>query len=313
MNDGHAMISTYRVEQKIVSLADCAVMENKCQKASFEIDGVEFSHWDFNFRDGWTTRAWIAVFKIDAHNCQDAYNSFNKRLAKLIPRIALISQAYIEFLNEPFVIHKETSDIAFFGYVQDVNPVGLMFMEDELEALKVLLERSAIPEEFYYYWNDAVNAIGYSAKLLLMISAIEALVKKNDGKKDWVLINQILKEDLVKELWGTKHNSRDGLRHRLVHGEYLQPSDNSKNYVQAIHLRVIEYFNTEIFKKALIEINVKNPQRHPFGNKQGMSSFVKERQFGSDFNLKKLLIDFGRDHPEGVKYERVYDHSPSDY
>ena len=171
----------YRIEHKILTLAHCAVMEVKEKPASFEIEGLEFSHWDFNFRDGWKdSDAWIATSEIEAENFIDAINVFRAKLNKLIPRISLICQSYIEFTREPFIIHDLSRDIAFFEYSQDVKSGGLMFMEKERDALAELLKHEEIPEPFYHYWNDAVNASGYSAKLLLMFSAMEAMARKRN-------------------------------------------------------------------------------------------------------------------------------------
>ncbi|QQR77489.1 MAG: hypothetical protein IPJ67_05195 [Candidatus Moraniibacteriota bacterium] len=301
------MTNKYKIEHKILTLAHCAVMEKKDDPASFEIDGVKFSHWDFNHRDGWLTDAWLATSTIEAENFHKAFTKFIKKLSRLIPRISLISQSYIEYLSEPFIVHKEGSDTAFFRYTNDTDAVGLMFMEGEQEALKILLDNKIIPEAFYYYWNDAVNVTGYSAKLLLMFSAIEAMVKKN-GKKDWSLINEILGVDLVKELFGTKEEPNTGLRHRLVHGEYFGNQDNGKNYLELVHNKVIKYFNDKIFQESLIHENVTHPQRHFFGNKQECKTFVKIKTDGGLFSLKDLLKDFsdnGFRTPE--KYDHVFD------
>lgn len=300
----------YKIEHKILTLAHCAVMDKEKKPASFEIEGIEFSHWDFNFRDDCKeSDAWIAVAEIETENFIDAINSFRAKLTKLIPRISLICQSYIEFTREPFIVHELSRNIAFFEYSEDVKSGGLMFMEKEREALIELLRHDEIPEPFYYYWNDAVNATGYSAKLLLMFSAIEALVKK-DGQKDWELINGILGEDLVRELFGTKLQSNTGLRHRLVHGEYFGGHDNDKNYLELIHKKVISYFNTKVFSKTLIQEDVVDPQRHFFGNKQVGRCIVKRKDGASLFPLKDLLTDFD-EHGFGTpeRYEHVFDNS----
>jgi hypothetical protein len=303
------MNNKYIIEHKISTLAHCAVMEKKEAPASFEIEGIKFSHWDFNYRNGWLTDAWLVVATIESKNYHKAFAGFIRKLSRIIPRISLISQSYIEYLSEPFLIHKIGSDTAFFRYTEDVGAVGLMFMEGEQKALKVLLENKEIPEAFYYYWNDAVNATGYSAKLLLMFSAIEALTKKN-GRKNWNLINNILGEELVKELFGTKENSNIGLRHRLVHGEYFGSQDVGKNYLELVHNKIINYFNTKIFSENLIHENVTQPQRHFFGNKQECRTFVKIKDGGKLFSLKDLLQDFtdnGFRTPE--KYEYVFNNN----
>ena len=37
-----------------------------------------------------------------------------------------------------------------------------MFVESHVTALDRLLADPSIPDEFYYYWNDVVNAVGYT-------------------------------------------------------------------------------------------------------------------------------------------------------
>jgi hypothetical protein len=297
--------SQYKIEHKVLTLAHCAVMENKEKPASFSIDGVSFSHWDFNYSDGWLTDAWIAEIVIDAESSHNAFQIFREKLTRIIPRIALISQSYTEFINEPFLITKTGTDIAFFRYTKDVGSVGLMFMEEGKKALGILLEDHSIPEAFYYYWNDAVNTIGYSPKLLLMFSALEALVKK-DGKKDWNLINTILGEDLTRELFGTKDSSSGGLRHRLVHGEYFNNDDNGKDYLDLVHKRIMTYFNKFILKEELLHEDVTHPQRHFFGNKEECKVWVKGKEGTPTF--KDILQDFNQNgfrNPK--KYNFVFD------
>src|SRR3989344_2963966 len=265
----------YRIEHKILTLAHCAVMDKEKKPASCEIEGIEFSHWDFNFRDGWKdSDAWIATTEIEAENFIDAINAFRARLNKLIPRVSLICQSYIEFTREPFIVHDVSRDIAFFEYSQDVKSGGLMFMEKERDALVELLKHDEISEPFYYYWNDAVNASGYSAKLLLMFSAMEAMARKRNKsvfKKPVDLYTKILGKDLAIEIFADE----DGLRNRLVHGEYFSGDDSGKNYLDTVHKKVVAYFNKEVFTNPFIEENVVSPQRHPFGAKQGGRCVVK--------------------------------------
>lgn len=301
------MSNRYVIQHKVLTLAKCAVMERQDDPASFEIDGIKFSHWDFNYRDGWQKDAWLASAIVEGESYQKAFIEFNEKLSRLISRISLISQSYIEYLSEPFLINKTGSNTAFFRYTNDVGVVGLMFMDNDQKALKILLDKKYnIPESFYYYWKDAVNANGLSSKLLLMFSAIEALVKKN-RKKDWNLMNEILGKDLVEELFGTKEMPNKGLRHRLVHGEYFDSRDNGRNYLEVIHNKVIKYFNDKIFQKSLINENVTDPQRHFFGNKEECNTFVRLKK-GHSFDLKDLLKDLSENgFYAPKKYEYVFE------
>jgi len=305
-------MNKYTIEQKILTLAECAVMENKQKPASFKFDNIEFSHWDFDYRKGWLGNSWIATAAINAKNYVEAYLVFNNKLSKIIPRISLIAQSYIQYLREPFLIYKNKSDVAFFKYTENRSVVGLMFMEKELKALEILVKKTEIPDNFFYYWNDVTNTIGYSAKLLLMFSAIESLAKqlvkesKEKGKKKpkEEFMKEILGSDLYKECF----ENTKGLRHRLMHGDYFQQNDFKKNYLEIIHKKVISYFNREVFKENLISEDVINPQRHFWPNKEGKSFFIKIKDKNQKFSLKEVLNEFqdGEFFRNSQKYEYVY-------
>jgi hypothetical protein len=76
------------------------------------------------------------------------------------------------------------------------SKVRLMFVEAHRKALDKLLEDASIPVEFYYYWNDVVNAVGGTPKLLLMCAVIECLTRTGHGKKDWEKVERVLGKEL---------------------------------------------------------------------------------------------------------------------
>jgi hypothetical protein len=170
-----------------------------------------------------------------------------------------------------------------------------MFRRNELKALELLLKKDSIPVEFFLYWNDAVNTIGYSAKLLIMFFALEALVKHKMGLL-WSnphLRNsyreKIIGKRLLEKFYAPGH-SVDGLRNRLNHGEYLSGDDVKKNYVDIMHKRIIRYFNNRVLRKKLINADVKNPQRHILPQKRSESrGFVRRKRGVKVLNLKGLL------------------------
>lgn len=300
-------LKNYKIEHKILTLAHCAVMDRKEKPASFEAEGVEFSHWDFNYRDGEIGDAWIAVAEINAQNYLDAINEFGRRLSRSISRISLICQSFIEYISEPFLIHKIGDNVVFFRYIIDIHGGGLMFMGKQQKALIKLLSIKEIPETFYYYWNDAVNAIGYSSKLLIMFSAFEAFARvrnKKIFKKPIDLYSEILGSELSLKIFDNKK----GLRNRLVHGEYFKDNDQDENYLEVIHNKVISYFNNKILLESLIPENVVHPQRHFWGNKQECRWFVKRKDSSNLFSLKDLLSDFNENGFQTPRnYERVFD------
>lgn len=303
----------YYLEQRIHTLAENVVAYATGEASLFTADDVIFSLWRVKPNDGyWTHPYWLASWDVEANDFRAAWQEFANRLDRLIPRIAVVSQCYTEYVTEPFLILRKDSDIAFIRWVGERGSVGLMFMENEQKALDLLLNSSEIPEEFYYYWNDATNSSGYASKLVLLFSAVEALVKiptaKGRPPKDWEKLERILGPELKKDLWGTEKESGKALRHRLIHGEYFQPKDGQKDYLLLLHQKVVTYLNDSILKGELLHQNVVTPQRHPFGNKQAGLSFIRARGIS-----KLTLIDVTTDMEETgssyefTNYERVVD------
>src|SRR5215471_17653026 len=281
----------YNIQQRIFTLVDNAVIENERMAAAFSIDTMRFSHWDFDIHNGWVSDLWLAEDSVEGAGLIDAIGRFRKALARVTPRISFIGQSYIEFVTEPYLVVRSDSNVGFFQYTRDRGATGLMFTEKEFRALKRLLEETSVPQEFYYYWNDAVNAPGYTAKLMLIFPAIEALAKIARDQKNWQKLEEILGADLKKTLFGEKGKSAGGLRHRLTHGEYLGSEDSGKNYLELIHKRVITYFNERFLQESPLSLDVVNPQRHPWGNKEGGRWFIKSKD-GTPLVLKEVLADF---------------------
>lgn len=291
----------YRIEHKVHTLVNLLFLENKEKPASFKFDGIEFNHCSFSHKNGWQKDEWNAIAIIEANTWKSAFTNFRQKLFSIIPKISFISQAYIDFRIQPFLVHKLENPIAVTNYAVDSKPVGLMFGKDDVQALTELIANKNIPKEFFSYWNDAVNTTGYSAKLLLMFSAIEALTKKPNGKPNYRLRENILGKQLKLDLFGDKNKSKKALRNRIVHGEYFS-SEDKKNYVDAIHKQVIRYFNEHILSNSQISEDVINPQRHFFGNKKSWYGFVERLDKSNEFILDDILKDF-----ENHKVYRVLD------
>jgi hypothetical protein len=277
-------------------------------EAAFSVGEVRYSHWDFDFNRGWPTDAWLAEAWIDAENYKAAFRAFRQNLNRVVSRVSLISQTYIDFLHQSLLIVKEGECVGFIRYMRKSAGTGLMFVESHRQALDRLLAEPSIPEEFYYYWNDVVNAVGYTPKLLLMCSAIECLTRIRHGEKDWTKLELILGRELKEELYGVKGNSSSGLRHRLTHGEYFQAADFGKNYVELIHEKVMTYFNNQVLKEPLLELGVVSPQRHFWGNVEFGNWFIRPTN-GAELSLKSVLANFTENGIDLKHYEVVSDAS----
>lgn len=288
----------YLFEQKISTLAQNALPNKNIDSCGFEIDGIELAHWGFNASDGWTDKAWLARAEVEAVSFDLARQSFYKRLARIVPRVSFISQCYAEYYSQPILVTRSDLDVAFFRCTKDRGSVPLMFCEEELHALKALLSDDAIPDAFFYYWNDAVNAVGYTAKLLLMFAAIETLVRRPDGTKDFSIRKKILGDSLAAAIY----KQPNGIRHRLAHGEYFSGPDSDVDYLEVMHKKVMAFFNGEVLKNEWINNDVVAPQRHLFGNIEVCNMYIGTTA-GADLNLKDVLSDFAS---HGMTFSQRY-------
>ncbi|MDX1950469.1 MAG: hypothetical protein SFT90_08270 [Rickettsiales bacterium] len=294
-------VNTYAFECKINTLASC-VGKMPLNPNSFEFEGIKFAHWEFNFAEGWKPGGWLVTGKTQAGTFHEARIELWHKLNDLIPKIAMISQCYTEYLQEPFIIHRLDTDVALFYYSKATSGVPLHFDEQSQEAL-ALLANKKLSNEFYYYWNDMLNSTGYPAKLLLICSALEALGKAlGRDKKEFRI--EILGDDLSNKVF-EPHN---GIRHRLTHGEYFSEKD-SENYLNQIYEKITQYFNDKILEKHLIR-NVVNPQRHPWGNKKAEDYYLQKKPENL-FSLREMLDAFDRDFEGSIKNFKVL--SPEEY
>lgn len=273
-------MNNYGFQLKLHTLALCAVVERRSYD-TFEFAGMKFTHWDFNFAEGHKPGAWLIATEIQAPTIREASKNFFVALNDLIPKIAMISQCYTEYQDEPFLIHRLDSDIAFFHYTKAYSGVPLSFDADSREAL-ALLKDAKISNEFFYYWNDMLNTPGYPAKLLLIFSALEALGKAL-GKDKGEFRKEVLGDELRKKIF---ENGNQGIRNRLTHGEYFSEKDG-EDYLAQIYEKMIGYFNENILKKNPIR-NVVHPQRHPWGNKKVGKYYLKKTP-DATFDLREMI------------------------
>ena len=299
----------YKIEHRISTLSENAV-GMLAEEPSFEAEGIKFTHWNFNHRDGWLDDAWLAEIELTAQDATHALQDFKKRLFKIMPIVALIGQAYTQYLVQPYLIKRIDIAVGYLYYPFDVGPSPLMFQEDEKKALNLLLAKDDIPEEFYLYWSDAVNTLGYSSKLLIIFAALEALTRNAGGNKDIALQETILGKELSDKIYAPK----SGLRHRLSHGDYFSV-DDMDNYVELIHQKVISYFNDVVFNEKLIGEDIAGPQRHFFNNDNLLRIFIKQQEDEWTLDLKKVIENcvYGDNDHIPRDYTSVHDKSVTEH
>jgi len=97
----------YRVEQRIQTLAHNAVMKDGRMEAAFSVGPIRYAHWDFEQHQAWSSDYWLAEAANDADDYKSAFRIFRQERNQVVPRVALIGQAYTDFLYQPMLIVKE--------------------------------------------------------------------------------------------------------------------------------------------------------------------------------------------------------------
>lgn len=96
----------YRVEQRIVTQADLRIDDETSGGYGFTCNDVTISPWETQKSDkGWTHNYWLGRMELDKPDLDSAYQSFAERLSQLIPRIAVLTQCYTEYRDQPFLAH----------------------------------------------------------------------------------------------------------------------------------------------------------------------------------------------------------------
>ena len=264
---------------------------------NFSLNGIRFEPYSFTFSDGHIDKAWIAYGRIKATDARNAIIKFKSKLQEVIERISFVGQAYITGDEMSYLVLRD-DEIGLFRYTYEDDPVPLMFMQSELQSLKILLRNNNIPRNFYRFWNEAVNNSNYFGKLAMMFSAVDSF-RRPDGSIDKSKRKDIFGVKLEKKLYQV--NDR-GLRHRLIHGLKISEGEE-KYYWQLIHRAVIEWFNKGILQSHPLKDTVVGPQRNFSGNFYGGWLLLKQKSPESQpLNLKNLL-----ELCNGSELKRVYE------
>ncbi len=256
------------------------------------IDGYVFFQWDFNLKQGCIGDAWLARKEIEANSCIEAMNHFKKDFDQIIQKVAFVSQCYMDYYREPFLIYKldnNSKNIFFYKHIQEINGVGLHFNEEVLKNYKKL-------ENFehtlaFRFLQECCNTIGYIPKLILLFSALEAMCGKKENEKDGKTYFTYDKDEMKKiignQLFGEVFGD-NGIRHKLNHGEIVDLVFG-QDYVEAIYRKIILYFNNEYDVK--IDASVVHPQRHFYNNHEFVNLWLRPND-NFEINLKDCINNF---------------------
>ena len=273
-------MNKYFIQQRIKTLIDNWVNPNN-NTATFEISGITIEQ-DFTYQHGPTGDYWIAKGEEYANSSVEACNTFWNKLVKITSRISLVGQGFIQLNTEPYLVTCQDANpsVGLLWYTRELKHVGLSFNEQSKLTVDELIN-SGLPDEFFLYWQDATNTIGYSAKLLVMFAALESLINKRDKKlypKARDIKSKILGEELLEIFFEKGKGNQDALRNQLSHGRYLSNANGGRDYVTELHKKIVGFMNETVLRSGQIEIGVEEPQRNFYDNKEGWGpGFIKRK------------------------------------
>lgn len=303
-------MNTYFIQQKIKTVAEIGPFEGK--KPALKYLDIDFLPWEFNWADGQKGNAWVAQGAESAENYHDAVISFRKKLSSIVPKIAFVSQCYMDFVSESFLVHRRNNNpenILFIHCVFGHSP-GLIFMEDEVDSLNNLDSAS---KEFFWYMNDCYNSTGYTAKILLLFAALENLAGKEIKTKEDGQVYETYNKDVMKEILGDemfgKMYGTSGFRHKLSHGDYIDVSFSGENVVEKLHKLILGYFNKKFNTK--LDLAVVGPQRNFSGNSYYTNAFLKPKDVDVPVDIRLFFEDFELNKREINKLEGFSTYFPT--
>jgi hypothetical protein len=288
-------MNEYTIEQKISTMAQISFVTEDVTQSDFSMDSMDFSQ-SPKISEGFKENYWICRMTLTANSCKEAHQNFVNKFNRIISRISFVGQCAIQTWNQPFIIKKTGCLFGYLNFKEITEGTGLQFGENEKEILQQLLDDGNVPDEFYYYWNDAVNSTNYSSKLLNMFAAIDALTKRKRGQRE-----NTLGEDLNSDLY----QPNKGLRHRLIHGEYFSSPDfdSDSNHIDKIHNALMHHFNKDILSNQKKIRDVKNPQRNYTVTSQG--TFFIQRKDNQKLDFEAALRDFNDNNHNSLQHHKI--------
>jgi hypothetical protein len=293
-------METYLIQHKVKTLSKLGVGLNDSTFPKMDLGGFLIEQWDFNISEGWLGDAWLVEKNIQADSCEEAIKIFRSDLDKIVPKLAFISQCYMDFYMQPFLIKKinEPDNIFFFKYTEDHKGVSLHFSENEFKSYKKIGQLNNV---LFRYLQECQNCTGYIPRLMLLFAALEALCgkkEKNDTNGDTYITynHKIMKDILSKEFFNNLYGS-NGIRHKLQHGDVVD-FIFQQDYVDIIYKKIIKYINNKYNTKIVDDV-VSSP-RH-FHNNNGYLNFWLKPCAGFNINLKQCIANFSNDNGMYVK------------
>ncbi len=241
---------------------------------------------------------WIVEKEIFAENWIQARNIFIREFFPIANKLWVISQCYLNFLWESYIVQKLSHNPKRIFYCYDVNyvePVWLVFWKNELDSFGILSNHTKTNSTLdlaFIYLQASNNTVWWYARIMLLFATLETLAWKLEKvDKDWEEYTTYNKSEMSRILWNKYFNDlfwKGWLRHKINHWDdisrfFSKMSGEQIDYLAEVYKKIIDYINTIYDVK--INTSIVLPQRHPFGNKEISWGFYKPYNTDIQINL----------------------------
>lgn len=196
-------------------------------KSEFEYEWLHFQQWDFSVAEWALGDAWLVKTEITANNFSDAVNSYFKKLGNVLPRVFFCVPVWHSFgFHESLLISNDEFQTGFYFMRKEREGTWLVITD---EVLKILESKNFqnIPDKFFLYYSEFINANTALSWLSLWMSALEIIRPESNLDR-----KELFREELFYKIYWTKP---EWIRHKIHHGKYPEEWDNPENDFEEMH------------------------------------------------------------------------------
>ena len=218
---------------------------------TFEYEWLHFEQWDFTPAEWALGDAWIIKNEIIAQDINDAVNKHLRQMDRILPKLFFwVPVWHFFWFQEPLLIslYLDFREWCFF-LRKEREWVWLTITDEILEVLRGNCFQN-IPDSFFLWYSEFINAKDSLSALSLWLTALECIRPYENKDKE-----KILWKDLFYKIYGKVDTNfperKEWIRHRIHHGRYPMEWDDiisDQNEMHDAIYKCLLHINPEIQK-----------------------------------------------------------------
>lgn len=218
---------------------------------TFEYEWLHFEQWDFTPAEWALGDAWIIKNEIIAQDINDAVNKHLRQMDRILPKLFFwVPVWHFFWFQEPLLIslYLDFREWCFF-LRKEREWVWLTITDEILEVLRGNCFQN-IPDSFFLWYSEFINAKDSLSALSLWLTALECIRPHENNDRKLVLWKDLY--DKIYWKVGKKFPEiKEWIRHRIHHGRYPMEWDDitfDQNEMHDAIYKCLLHINPEIQK-----------------------------------------------------------------